>query len=67
MRNESPYEFPTVAADVFAAQAWVLKEGAAKLALFIDRPWCHADLYYMQKLALTINAAENRGWSDVRH
>ena len=66
MRNECPYEFPAMSADVFAARALVLRESAEKLAPFIDRPWCRADEYYIQKLALTINAALPQEWADVR-
>jgi hypothetical protein len=66
MRNECPYEFPSASADIFAARALVLGESADKLALFIDRPWCRADEYYIQKLALTLDAAFPRTWVDVR-
>jgi hypothetical protein len=66
MRNESPYEFPSMSVEVFAARSLILNEGPDKLGLFIDRPWCHADLYYIQKLALTLNAANEMQWTDVR-
>jgi hypothetical protein len=66
MRNESPYEFPSMSADVFAARSLILNESADKLALCIDRPWCRADEYYIQKLAWTIDAAIPQEWVDVR-
>jgi PQQ-like domain/PQQ enzyme repeat len=66
MRNECPYEFPSMSAEVFAARSLILNETPDKLALFIDRPWCHADLYYIQKLALTLDAATPWQWADVR-
>ena len=66
VRNECPYEFPSMSAEVFAARRLILDEPAAKLAPFIDRPWCHADLYYIQKLAWTIEAARPSQWVDIR-
>jgi hypothetical protein len=66
MRNECPYEFPSMSAEVFAARSLILDEPPDTLALFIDRPWCRADLYYLQKLALTLNAATPFEWVDVR-
>lgn len=66
MRNECPYEFPTLSADIFAARALVLNEPAGRMARFIDRPWCRADEYYIRKLALTLQAAYPSLWTDVR-
>lgn len=66
MRNECPYEFPTMSMEVFAARSVILNENAEKLALYIDRPWCRADEFYIQKLALTLNAAKAPEWVDVR-
>jgi hypothetical protein len=66
MRNECPYEFPTVAMEIFSARSLILNESPATLALFIDRPWCRADEYYIQKLALTIRAATPTTWTDLR-
>jgi hypothetical protein len=66
MRNECPYEFPTMSLEIFGARSLILGEGPEKLALFIDRPWCRADEYYIQKLALTLHAAKPRSWADVR-
>ncbi|MHC1766403.1 MAG: PQQ-binding-like beta-propeller repeat protein [Verrucomicrobiia bacterium] len=66
VRNECPYEFPSASADIFAARALVLGEPAEKLAPFIDRPWCLADEYYIQKLALTLDAALPQTWADMR-
>jgi hypothetical protein len=51
-RNESPFSFPTMSAEVFAARALILGEPAEKLRGFVDLPWCRADLFHIQKLAL---------------
>ncbi|MBI2929979.1 MAG: PQQ-like beta-propeller repeat protein [Verrucomicrobia bacterium] len=66
MRNECPYEFPTVSAQVFAARSLILGESAEKLAGFLDLPWCKADEFYVQKLALTLGQAGAEKWTDVR-
>jgi hypothetical protein len=66
MRNECPYELPAVSSQIFAARALILAEPVEKLALFIDRPWCKADEYYIQKLALALRAAYPAEWVDLR-
>jgi hypothetical protein len=66
MRNECPYEFPMISAQIFAARSLILGQPAEKLALFLDRPWCKADEYYIQKLALALRAAEPGAWMDLR-
>jgi hypothetical protein len=66
MRNECPYEFPTMSAQVFAARSLILGEPAERLVGFLDRPWCKADEYYIQKLALALDAAGGADWIDVR-
>jgi len=55
-RNESPFAFPTMPAEIFAARAWVLNEPAETLTHFRDVPWCKADLFYIQKLAWCLDA-----------
>jgi hypothetical protein len=57
MRNEVPYQLPSTSLEIFSARALVLQEPAAKLETFIDLPWCQADEFYIQKLALTLHAA----------
>jgi hypothetical protein len=57
-RNESPFSFPDMSADVFAARALILNEPADQLARDLDIPWCRADEYYVQKLALLCARAE---------
>ncbi len=64
-RNECPFSFPTMAAEVFAARALILREPARKLARFFDIPWCKADLFYIQKLLLTLEAHGKVVWQDV--
>ncbi len=61
-RNESPFAFPTMSAEIFTARAWVLDEPADGLVAFVDIPWCHADLFYIQKLALCIEAGGPTRW-----
>lgn len=65
-RNECPFSFPTVAAEVFTARALILREPAEKLAQYLDIPWCKADLFYIQKLAFTIEAHGKVLWQDIR-
>jgi hypothetical protein len=55
-RNETPFSFPTMSAEIFAAKALVLREPADRLKRYIDLPWCKADEFYIQKLALTLLA-----------
>jgi hypothetical protein len=55
-RNESPFAFPTMPAEIFTARAWILNEPAQKLASSLDIPWCKADLFYLQKLVLCLEA-----------
>ena len=66
VRNESPMSFPTVSAEVFAARALILGEPGVKLAGFLDLPWCKADLFYIQKLVLCVEAHGKVTWRDVR-
>src|SRR5262249_12086760 len=40
MRNECPYEFPTMSAEVFAGRSLILGEPPERLVSFLDRPWC---------------------------
>jgi len=46
-RNECPFVFPTMSAEVFAAKALILHEPAEKLISYLDIPWCKADLFYI--------------------
>jgi hypothetical protein len=55
-RNESPFAFPTMSAEVFTARAWILGEPAEKLISALDIPWCKADLFYLEKLVLCLEA-----------
>lgn len=61
-RNESPFALPTMSAEIFAARAWILDEPADRLAGFVDIPWCRADLFYIQKLALCVEAYGRTSW-----
>jgi hypothetical protein len=63
-RNESAFAFPTMAAEVFAARAMILGEPAERLEGFVDIPWCRADLFYIQKLILCIEARGKTSWRD---
>jgi outer membrane protein assembly factor BamB len=61
-RNECPFAFPTMAAEVFAARALILREPAVKLTRFLDIPWCKADLFYIQKLLFAIESHGKVTW-----
>ena len=56
MRNESPFQLPTTPLEIFTARALLSAEPAEKLQTFLDQPWCRADEFYIQKLALTVRA-----------
>jgi hypothetical protein len=56
-RNETPFSFPTMSAEIFAARALILREPPEQLSGYLDLPWCKADEFYMQKLALTAQSA----------
>jgi hypothetical protein len=58
-RNENPFSFADMSADVFAARAMILGEGGETLARFLDVPWCKGDENYVQKLALLCAAGKN--------
>jgi hypothetical protein len=51
-----------MSAEVFDARALILGEPAEKLASFLDIPWCKADLFYIQKLVLCIEAHGKVTW-----
>jgi hypothetical protein len=56
MRNEAPFQLPTTPLEIFTARALLLKESSQKLKAWLDLPWCRADEFYIQKLALTLSA-----------
>jgi hypothetical protein len=64
-RNECPFAFPTMSAEVFAAKALIINEQADKLARYLDIPWCKADLFYIQKLVFCIEAHGKVTWKSV--
>jgi hypothetical protein len=53
-RNETPLSFPTTSLDIFTARSLILDEPSAKIAKYLDLPWCRADEYFLQKLSLTL-------------
>jgi hypothetical protein len=61
-RNECPFAFPTMPAEVFAAKALILHEPADKLTNYLDIPWCKGDLFYIQKIVFCIEADGNVTW-----
>ena len=61
-RNECPFAFPTMSAEIFAARALILRESPDKLESFLDIPWCKADLFYIQKLVFCIEANGSVEW-----
>jgi hypothetical protein len=64
-RNECPFSFPTMAAEVFTARALILREPAEKLSRFLDIPWCKADLFHIQKLILNLEAHGKVVWQNI--
>jgi len=61
-RNESPFSLPSMAQEIFSAKALVLQTPPDVLATWLDIPWCSADLYYVEKLAWTIQACRGIVW-----
>ncbi len=55
-RGETPFSLPSMAAEIFAAKALILRESAERLQSYLDLPWCRADLYYIQKLVHCLEA-----------
>jgi hypothetical protein len=64
-RNESPFAFPTMPAEIFTARAWILNEPSEKLVSSLDLPWCKADLFYIQKLVLCIETMHGERLTSV--
>jgi hypothetical protein len=60
--NEVPTALPTEAQEIFAARAMILGEKSDALAKYVDRPWCRADEFYIQKLALVLHQAAGTAW-----
>ena len=54
MANETPFSFPSMSAEIFAAKVLILHEPIERLERYIDLPWCKADEYYIQKLSLIL-------------
>jgi hypothetical protein len=61
-RNECPFAFPTMSAEIFAAKALILHEPAEKLTKYLDIPWCKADLFYIQKIVFCIESHGSVTW-----
>jgi hypothetical protein len=56
--NEVPFQLPSTPYEFFAARALILHEERAKLAAFLDQPWCAADEFFIRKLALVLQAPQ---------
>jgi hypothetical protein len=56
MRNETPFQMPTTPLEIFNAKALLIGESPEQLTAYLDIPWCRADEFYIQKLALTLRA-----------
>ena len=50
---ETSIDRPSNSWAVFCARAMIFDDDSTKLSLYLDIPWCKADLYHIQKLALT--------------
>lgn len=55
--GENFVDYPDFALAIFQARAYVERAPAEKLAGWIDIPWCPGDLYYIQRLSMTLDAA----------
>lgn len=66
-RNESPFAFPTMPTEIFAARTWILNEPAETLTRYLDVPWCRADLFYIQKLVWCLDTRSQTVWSGEPH
>ncbi|MEN6425682.1 MAG: PQQ-binding-like beta-propeller repeat protein [Phycisphaerales bacterium] len=66
-RNESPFAFPTMTAEIFAARSWILAEPAGERTRNLDIPWCRADLFYIQKLVQCLEASGRVTWEMPSH
>jgi hypothetical protein len=58
--GENFVDYPDFSLDIFLAKAYIGKAPAEKLARWVDIPWCKGDLYFIQKLAVTLDAATGR-------
>ena len=56
MRNEAPMQLPTTPLEIFTARALLLNESPERLQRCLDLPWCRADEFYIQKLALLLKS-----------
>jgi uncharacterized repeat protein (TIGR01451 family) len=56
-RNEQFINSPTQALEVYLAKALIMQEEGKTLRQYVNVPWCHGDLYYIEKLALAIRAS----------
>jgi hypothetical protein len=61
-RNECPFSFPGMSLEIFSAKAMVLGGKPEGLGPFVDLPWCRADEFYIQKLALLLNSGGTISW-----
>ena len=55
--SEDSCDYPDFALALFEARAHVERAPAARLAGWVDMPWCPADLYFIRKLSLVLDAA----------
>jgi len=60
--GENFADYPDFALGVFQAKALIFNEPADVLAGYVDLPWCAGDLYYIEKLALTLRASAKVEW-----
>jgi len=64
--HENCCEMPIHTISHFQAKAFLVDTPADELAHAVDVPWCRADLYHIEKLALAIRASGKIAWHDVR-
>ncbi|MBD3155069.1 MAG: PQQ-binding-like beta-propeller repeat protein, partial [Candidatus Aenigmarchaeota archaeon] len=57
-RTEVFSNLPHQARDIFLQKAFIMGLSSEKLGNHISSSWCNGDLYYMERLALTLRASE---------
>lgn len=55
-RNEAPLSLPTLPLEAFGAKSLLASEPPDRLAKYVDLPWCKGDEFYIEKLALLLDA-----------
>lgn len=65
MYGETANGWPDPQRGLYFVRAMVFEDGPAELLGLADMPWCAGDLFYIDKLALTLWAEPGRAWETV--